>query len=346
MNKSYSCDSSQFSSYLAEAFSRFVEYKVNACGYIPDSYLQPLKLFDAYCCGCPQGHISLEPEVVLGYVDSLHVNNATARRYLSAIRAFSEYLILVEGIDPAEVYVPARVVRRTGRTFRPYVFTKNEVASLLRAAEQYEPAKRGQPTTNLPNCMRCIMAMLYCTGMRAGEVSYLLASEVDTDNGIIHINHAKNDNRRIVTMSPSLVDVCRDYTRLSSGHRSSGLYYFDTGAELNDGRVQTKTIYKYFRRYLKIACIEHKGRGCGPRLHDLRVTFAVHSLQRLTENAIDVNAYLYYLQTYMGHASLRETQDYLWLTGESFRPIWERMENCAPFIQTIFEEKERDPDYE
>ena len=44
---------------------------------------------------------------------------------------------------------------------------------------------------------------------------------------------------------------------------------------------------------------------------DLRVTFAVHSLQRLTENAIDVNAYLYYLQTYMGHASLRETQDYL-----------------------------------
>jgi integrase len=76
------------------------------------------------------------------------------------------------------------------------------------------------------------------------------------------------------------------------------------------------------------------------------VTFAVHSLQRLTENAIDVNAYLYYLQTYMGHASLRETQDYLWLTGESFRPILERMENCAPFIQTIFEEKERDPDYE
>ena len=81
--------------------------------------------------------------MVLGYVDSLHVNNATARRYLSAIRAFSEYLILVEGIDPAEVYVPARVVRRTGRTFRPYVFTKNEVASLLRAAEQYEPGKTG-----------------------------------------------------------------------------------------------------------------------------------------------------------------------------------------------------------
>lgn len=217
MNKSYSCDSGQFSSYLAEAFSRFVEYKVNVCGYIPDSYIQPLRLFDAYCCGCPQDHVSLKSEVVLGYVDSLHVNNATARRYLSAIKAFSEYLILIEGIDPAEVYVPARIVRRAGKTFRPYVFTKNEVASLLRAAEQYEPAKRGRPTTNLPNCMRCIMTMLYCTGMRAGEVSYLLASEVDTDNRIIHINHAKNENRRIVTMSPSLADACRDYAGSPSG---------------------------------------------------------------------------------------------------------------------------------
>ncbi len=346
MNEVYTCGNGQFSSYLAGQFSRFIEYKVNVCGYVPDSFLQPLRLFDAYCCGHPQDHVSLKPETVLGYADSLHVKNATRRKYLSAIKSFSEYLILIEGVDPAEVYVPAKAARHGGRTFRPYVFTKKEISSLLDAAKQFEPVWHGQPTTNLSNCMRCIIVMLYCTGMRAGEVSYLLASEVDLDNGVIHINHAKNGNRRIVTMSRSLMDACREYRRLSAGHRLSGLYYFDTGAELNSGRVLTKTIYKYFRRYLKIAGIEHKGRGAGPRLHDLRVTFAVHSLQRLTEEPIDVNAYLYYLQVYMGHASLRETQDYLWLTGESFRPILERMETCTSFIQTIFEEKELDPDYE
>ena len=346
MNEVYTCGSDPFSSYLAEQFSHFIEYKVNVCGCVPDSFLQPLRLFDAYCCGHPQDHVSLKPETVLGYADSLHVKNATRRKYLSAVKPFSEYLILVEGIDPAEVYVPAKAARHGGRTFRPYVFTKKEISALLDAAKQFEPVWHGQPTTNLPNCMRCIMAMLYCTGMRAGEVSYLLASKVDLDNGIIHINQAKNGNRRIVTMSRSLMDACREYRRLSVGHRLSGIYYFDTGAELNGGQVLTKTIYKYFRRYLKIAGIEHKGRGAGPRLHDLRVTFAVHSLQRITEESIDVNAYLYYLQVYMGHASLRETQDYLWLTGESFRPILERMETCASFIQTIFEEKERDPDYE
>ncbi len=80
------------------------------------------------------------------------------------------------------------------------------------------------------NCMRCIIVMLYCTGMRAGEVSYLLASEVDLDNGVIHINHAKNGNRRIVTMSRSLMDACREYRRLSAGHRLPGLYYVPADA--------------------------------------------------------------------------------------------------------------------
>ncbi len=346
MNEIYSCDKGQFSSYLAGPLARYVEYRANVHGCAPGSFIRPLRLFDAYCCGHPDSHLSLKPDLVLGYMGSLDVKPNTSRGYLSSIRAFSEYLILVEGADPAEVYVPAKAARRNGQIYQPYVFTKNEIALLLEAAERYEPGRHGQLTDNLPNCMRCIMAVLYCTGMRVGEVSRLLDSEVDLDSGIIHINQAKNGNRRIVTMSPSLVGICRKYKDLAGRYRLSGIYFFDTGAELNGGRVLPKTVYKYFRRYLKIAGIGHKGRGGGPRLHDLRVTFAVHSLQRLTEESADVNAYLYYLQTYMGHASLRETQDYLWLTGESFRPILERLEDSTSFVQSIFEEKERDPDYE
>lgn len=346
MNEVYSCDRGQFSSYLAGPLARYVEYRVNVHGCAPGSFISPLRLFDAYCCGHPADGLSLNPDLVLGYMDSLDVKRNTLRGYLSGIRSFSEYLILVEGADPAEVYVPAKAARHREQMYRPYIFTKSEVALLLEAAGRYEPGRHGQQTGNLPNCMRCIMAMLYCTGMRVGEACYLLDSEVDLSSGVIHINHAKNDNHRIVTMSPSLVEACRKYKELACRHHSSGLYFFDTGAGLNSGRVLTKTVYKYFRRYLKIAGIAHKGRGGGPRLHDLRATFAVHSLQRLTSESADVNACLYYLQTYMGHASLRETQDYLWLTGDSFRPILERLEGCTSFVQAIFEEKERDPDYE
>lgn len=346
MNELYSCGRDQFSSYLAAPLARYIEYRVNVHGCVPDSFLPSLRQFDAYCCGYPEDHLSLKPNLVWGYMDSLNVKYNTLRRHLSNIRVFSKYLIFVEGADPAEVYVPAKVIKRKGQMYRPYVFTKNQIARLLEAADRYEPGQHNHTAVNLPNCMRCIMAMLYCTGMRVGEVSYLLDSEVDLNNGIIHINHAKNGNHRIVTMSPTLIDICRKYKELASKHDSSGIYFFDTGAKLNGGRVLTKTVYKYFRRYLKIAGIKHQGRGAGPRLHDLRVTFAVHSLQQLTEGTADVNAYLYYLQMYMGHASLHETQDYLWLTGDSFKPILKRLENCTSFVQAIFEEKECDPDYE
>lgn len=67
-----------------------------------------------------------------------------------------------------------------------------------------------------------------------------------------------------------------------------------TKVEGNDGRVTRSCIYSYYRRFLSLAGISHNGTGFEPRLHDLRVTFAVHSLKRLTEENDDVNACLYY----------------------------------------------------
>ena len=90
---------------------------------------------------------------------------------------------------------------------------------------------------------------------------------------------------------------------------------------------------------LSLAGISHKGTGFGPRLHDLRVTFAVHSLRQLTEKNGDVNACLYYLSAYMGHKSLVETQGYLWLTSELFEGTCTRMEEYTSFITSIFDGK-------
>lgn len=43
--------------------------------------------------------------------------------------------------------------------------------------------------------------------------------------------------------------------------------------------ISPNTIYGKFRVYLKVVGISHGGKGQGPRLHDLRHTFAVHVLQ-------------------------------------------------------------------
>lgn len=158
----------------------------------------------------------------------------------------------------------------------------------MEASERYKPKCRNKPARNLLNSVRCMIKMLYCTGMQVSEASY----------------------------------------------------------SIYNGRVARGNVYNYFRRFLAPAGIQHKGTGFGPRLHGLRVTFAVHALLQLDSKSIDINACLYYLSVYMGHKSLHETQEYLWLTGELFHPLLDRIEAYTAFVSDIFNEKAGGPDYE
>jgi integrase/recombinase XerD len=69
------------------------------------------------------------------------------------------------------------------------------------------------------------------------------------------------------------------------------------------------------------ARISHGGRGYGPRVHDLRHTFAVNNLRSWFAQGRDVGALLPVLQTYMGHSSITDTAYYLHLTAESYPDI-------------------------
>jgi len=78
---------------------------------------------------------------------------------------------------------------------------------------------------------------------------------------------------------------------------------------------------------LKLFTIPHGGRGKGPRLHDLRHTFAVHNLEKWLKSKEDIQVKLPILANYLGHASLLGTQRYLRLTPAIFPEIALRMEN-------------------
>lgn len=192
---------------------------------------------------------------------------------------------------------------------------------------QYRASACPSNRTVFPYCMPCIFTILYCTGMRISGVLDLRVSDVDLENRIIQINHAKNNNRRIVTISCSLMERIQEYLAYSTRFPKKQVYFFDSGSRLHGGHVSIKTAYTYFCRYLKMAGIPHKGRGYGPRVHDIRMTFAVHSLQKLSHLHQDTNALLPVLSSYMGHKSIYSTQHYLWLTKELGEDMTFQMEN-------------------
>lgn len=70
--------------------------------------------------------------------------------------------------------------------------------------------------------------------------------------------------------------------------------------------------------------IPHGGRGKGPRIHDLRHTFAVHAMLRWYREGADLDARLPVLATYLGHQSLLGTERYLHLTAELFPEVTAR----------------------
>ncbi len=335
MNKPYTCKSNHFKSYLAESIVSFVEYKVNIGGCTPDSFLPVMSLFDRHCVNYPESKICLKQDTVLSFLEiAPNEKNSTAIRKSSIIRSFGKYLVAVLRIK--DVYIVPTLIKRGQKTFVPYVFTHEEIAKLLYQSRNYRPKQKYTRTPNMVNCMSCIFPMLYCTGMRISEVTSLKTNEVDLEQRIIHINQAKNDNHRIVTISDSLAEVCNSYLEKSNNCKTTDIYFFDTGSTYNDGRVSPKRAYIYFRRFLNGAGIKHQGKGFGPRMHDIRVTFAVHSLQKLSTIPGDINSHLMALSVFMGHQSIYGTQEYLWLTGELFQDILEKMENYTSFVSSIF----------
>ncbi len=67
--------------------------------------------------------------------------------------------------------------------------------------------------------------MLYCTGMRIGELLSVKAADVDLDKRVIYINEAKNDNKRLVTISESLLDECRCYLAKLSQESAGNIFF-------------------------------------------------------------------------------------------------------------------------
>lgn len=294
-----------------------------------------LENFDLYLYNMNHLSKTLDRTDVMPFLEiNPNISMRTIEFKTNTLRGFLKYLKEIKGYE--NIVMISTVPTNGKGSFIPYVFNEVEIAKILYYARNYPQQNSMNPNTR--NIVSCVITMLYCTGMRIRELINLKVDEVDMPNRIIHINEAKNDNKRIVTISESLYEECNRYMKESMKISTSGIYFFDAGLSRNNGKITRDCIYRAYRNILKMSGIEHKGRGHGPRLHDLRVTFCCHSLKKLSNMNIDINNYSIYLSTYMGHKSLHETQYYLWLTSELFENALTKMEEYTYFIEDIFNE--------
>jgi integrase len=169
--------------------------------------------------------------------------------------------------------------------------------------------------------------------MRVSEATSLLIRHVDLNQGIITVWRSKNDISRFLPIKPSLLKLIAEHIDKMYVVPQNDGFLFPTRERQ---QYSTRTIYAAFREVLWRSGISHGGRGKGPRLHDIRHTFAVHSLQKLIKEGYDTYLLLPILSTYLGHTNIHATEKYLRLTPEMYPDMLEKVrKTCGRMMPEV-----------
>lgn len=248
-----------------------------------------------------------------------HVRTTTAIRWASEapspgqrdrrMRVLVRFALYVHAEDPNHE-VPPPDVFATPRCRRvPHLFTAEEIASILAAA-----GRLGPTGTLRPHTYRTLFGLLAACGLRISEALALRLDDI-TDDGLI-VRQSKFRKSRLVPLHPSTRLALSKYVRRRRKMAGAvpGLFVSLRGTPPSYGVVSAT-----FLAILRELGLRGAPGERGPRLHDLRHTFAVRSLENCPRKA--AAQHLHALSTYMGHAKLADTYWYLHATPHLLRGI-------------------------
>ena len=264
----------------------------------------------------------ITPELVRRWLKSLPNQPSTRHEYLGLVGRFFDHLKQAEVVaaNPVTV-VQYDLGRRPPRRFRPFIFTREQVASILSKAQQL-PANALFPLRG-PTC-HTMLALLYALGLRHGEARRLQIQDLEWDRQTLFIRETKFHKSRYVPFGPKVGQCLEQFldlrrTILAPLRDDDPIFVASTRAPIVPNVLLTA-----FRSVLKELGIAAASEARPPRLHDLRHTFAVHRLLRWYRENVDVQSRLMTLSTFLGHLDPRYTQIYLTITEDLLQEANER----------------------
>jgi site-specific recombinase XerD len=239
------------------------------------------------------------------------------------LRGFFSYLITRGhlAVSPLPYASP-----RVPRSFRAYIYSRDEVRQLLDATTILESTR----TPQQPLTFRTLLLLLYGAGLRPSEALRLRRCDVDLADRILGIWDTKFFKSRLV---PIGADLCksldaywtvRQRLPLPDGTRSA-FFCNRRGKAISLARLES--VFVRLREHVGIR--RPAADRWQPRLHDMRHAFAVSRVVAWYRDGVDVQACLPLLATYLGHINLSGTQTYLTMTAELLGEASLRFERYA-----------------
>ena len=235
---------------------------------------------------------------------------------LQVVRRFAR---LVHAEDQRHEIPPAAVFGgRPGRRRTPHIYSPREIQLLLDAASRLGPRRSLRSRAYVT-----LLGLIAATGMRISEALALRLDDI-TSAGLV-IRESKFRKSRLVPLHPTTRAALDAYLRARAKHADDhAVFVSERRTRMHYSRVITT--FLTLVRQIGI----HPGPGRpGPRIHDLRHTFAVRSLEQCTGNRDDIARHMLALSTYLGHAHVADTYWYLQATPKLLVEIANRAESLA-----------------
>jgi integrase len=266
-----------------------------------------LKLFADYTMA--QGDEFIRVERVLAWAAA---QTPSAQRRCTLVARVRRFALAMHAENPRHEVPPrgcvghAKIARKT-----PYIYTSEDIDRIMRTAGQM-PAKG----FIAPATLTTLLGLLASTGLRISEALSLQLSDIG-DDGLV-IRKSKHGKSRLIPLHETTQSALGQYL---SGRARQPVFTESLFVSGNGQAILYHAIRDTFRRLMVRAGLRPEFSGTGPRMHDLRHTFAVRSLEQCQHQRQAVAQHMVALSTYLGHATVTETYWYLEATPIIMRGI-------------------------
>ena len=264
------------------------------------AYSIDLQQFYEYQCILPEQQIT--KTTVLGYIKELHqgCKPRTAKRKLASLRAFLNHLEFEEILEVNPIHKIRTKFQEPKELPKTIPFSTIETILSIAHKERIAAETSYQAFSALRDV--ALLETLFATGVRISELCSLKVSDVNLDDGTILISGKGSKERIIQIGNEEVLGILRRY-RKAVDSPSDSFFINRFSSRFSEQSARSM-----------ICKLKDKA---GIQLHITPHMFRHSFATLLLEEDVDIR----YIQTMLGHSSIKTTQIYTQVTAGKQRQI-------------------------
>lgn len=269
------------------------------------------------CFAAERGDVHIKVDTAIAWAGRATSLQERARR-LNSLILFARYI----RAEDAEHQVPPNGVfaHHPRSRCRPHIFTPAQIAAILAEAKQLPPAGSLRPHT-----FYTLFGLVAACGLRISEALALQIDDIRPDG--LYIGETKFRKSRLVPLHPTTAKQLALYLDRRQQLTRAETHVF---VSLRRKPLRYPTVNETFLFLLRKLGLRAGPGQPGPRLHDVRHTFASRALENSPDGPSRITKHMLALSTYLGHAHVTDTYWYLQSTNHLMEDI---ADDCHAYLE-------------